>query len=349
MNESRLLKDIQNQQPSLARVLAHQLGEGRDALREASALLLKARKVVVTGIGASLYAAFPLQYELAAQGIDCVIVESGELLHYQERLCSGAVVIVVSRSGESVEIVKLLPRLKALADYTIGVTNETQSVLAKSVNVAVLVNSLRDEMVAIQSYMGTVATLALLASAVGGCLDETQEEIREILSQISLSITANVDRIQEWDDFFNLTAPVYLLGRGPSYASALEGALLFNETAKEPAMGIAAGSFRHGPVELVDANFQGLVFAPHGKTRELNLALARDLLRFGGKVRVIGPVDGEKGSLPFVDVPAVSEKLAPLVDIIPVQLGALRLAHLKGLPIGKFRYAPQVTRDEMTF
>ena len=147
-------------------------------------------------------------------------------------------------------------------------------------------------------------------------------------------------------------SPIYLLGRGPSYASALEGALLFSETAKEPAVGIASGSFRHGPVEIVDANFRAIIFAPHGKTRDLNLGLAEDLMKFGAKVRVVGPVGtlGHAGSaLPFIDVPEVSEKLAPLLDIIPVQLAALRLAHRKNLVIGKFRYAPQVTRNEMSF
>jgi glucosamine--fructose-6-phosphate aminotransferase (isomerizing) len=352
MNESRLLQDIRNQEQSLARVLAHHSGKGRDALTESARLLQNAKKIVVTGIGASLHAAFPLHYELAAHGFDSVIVESGELLHYQERLCSGAVVVVVSRSGESVEIVKLLSRVKEISQHTIGVTNEPESTLAKAASVALTVGSLPDEMVAIQSYTGTVAALMLLAAAVTGDLDKTHAEITALLPRISSLIAANLDRVEDWDDFFKTGSPIYLLGRGPSYASALEGALLFSETAKEPAVGIASGSFRHGPVEIVDANFRAIVFAPNGKTRELNLGLAEDLMKFGAKVRVVGPVGslGQSGRpLPFIDVPQVSEKLAPLVDIIPVQLAALRLAHRKNLVIGKFRYAPQVTRNEMSF
>jgi glutamine---fructose-6-phosphate transaminase (isomerizing) len=59
---------------------------------------------------------------------------------------------------------------------------------------------------------------------------------------------------------------------------------------------------------------------------------------------------GEDGEgLTFVEVPLVSEWLAPLVDIIPLQVAALQLACVKGLEIGKFRFAPQVTRDEMKF
>ena len=54
---------------------------------------------------------------------------------------------------------------------------------------------------------------------------------------------------------------------------------------------MAAASFRHGPIELVDDCFRGIVFAPMGKTRALNLALASELERFGGKVLLVGPPD----------------------------------------------------------
>jgi glutamine---fructose-6-phosphate transaminase (isomerizing) len=348
MNESRLLGDIRGQERSLEKVLAWQRGDGRGALLRSAGLLREARKIVVTGIGASLHAAFPLQYELAAKGFDCSIVESGELLHYQERLCAGAVVVVVSRSGESVEIVKLLGRLKGVASHTIGITNEPASALGRGVDVALIVSSLADEMVAVQSYTGTVAAQLLLAGAVSE-FEARQQEMAGILPRISSLIADQLERIHEWDDFFRVGSPIYLLGRGPSYASALEGALLFSETAKEPAVGLAGGSFRHGPVEIVDAGFRAIVFAAEGRTRQLNLGLARDLVRFGAMVRVVGPLRDDDGGLSFVEVPGVSEWLAPLVEIVPVQLAALRLAYVKGLEIGKFRHAPQVTRDEMKF
>jgi glucosamine--fructose-6-phosphate aminotransferase (isomerizing) len=92
-----------------------------------------------------------------------------------------------------------------------------------------------------------------------------------------------------------------------------------------------------------------LIFAPPGRTRSLNLALARDLLRFGGQVRVIGAPGEDTDGLPLVPAPAAGEYLAPLAEIVPVQIAALRLAQLKGLTAGAFRYAPQVTRDEGTF
>ena len=99
----------------------------------------------------------------------------------------------------------------------------------------------------------------------------------------------------------------------------------------------------------MDAGFRAIVFAPLGRTREINLGLARDLVRFGAMVRVVGPLGEDGSGLPFVEAPLVSEWVAPLVEIVPVQVAALRLAAVKGLEIGKFRFAPQVTRNEMTF
>jgi glucosamine--fructose-6-phosphate aminotransferase (isomerizing) len=129
----------------------------------------------------------------------------------------------------------------------------------------------------------------------------------------------------------------------------LEGALLFQEAAKASAIGMPAATFRHGPVELVDASFRGLIFAPHGRTYELSVALARDLARFGGRVRLVGPQITNGFGLEWCRTPSVPEMLAPLVEIVPVQVAALRLAQLRGIEVGSFRYTPQVTRDEAAF
>jgi glucosamine--fructose-6-phosphate aminotransferase (isomerizing) len=154
---------------------------------------------------------------------------------------------------------------------------------------------------------------------------------------------------KHWDDFLGVNAPVYLLARGPSCASAYEGALLFHEVAKSPAVSMAVGSFRHGPVEVVDQHFRGIVFAPQGKTKDLNLSLANDLAKFGGQILIIQP-SAEAGSHEdYCLTPKVPESLAPIFEIVPVQVAALRMAELRGIRPGSFRYAPQVATDEAEF
>jgi glucosamine--fructose-6-phosphate aminotransferase (isomerizing) len=346
---SKLAHNILDQAESLAGILQHQCGEGAPALAQASDLLRSGRRVLITGIGASLFASIPLEYFLCSLGIDAVAIEAAELLHYRHVAFRDAVAVVVSRSGESIEIAKLLEMLKGRQPI-IGVSNEPQSLLARNADVSICIGSLADEMVAIQTYTGTLLTHYLLAGTVTDTLEAAQKKITTLLPAFSELVDSSMSDLSKWDVFLRPDSPVYLLARGPSCASAYEGALLLNEVAKSAAVGMATASFRHGPVEVVDHNFRGLVFAPQDNTRELNLALAHDLAQFGGRVRVVGPaLDALAPDLQGCEVPAVPKELAPLFEIVPVQAAALRMAELRGVRPGSFRYAPQVAVDEASF
>jgi glucosamine--fructose-6-phosphate aminotransferase (isomerizing) len=340
-----MVSDIEGQSASLARVLQQHCGAGRAALLEAAALLRSSARSVVVGIGASLNASIALENLLCAHGCNSSCVEAGEFLHYRAETCRGAAVVVVSRSGESIEIARLLSALQGRAAI-VAVTMEPRSTLARAADIVLEVRSLPDEMVAIQSYTGTLLTLYLLGMAVAQALDEAQHEVEALLRNFPDWISANLAQPSPWDEFLERDAPIYTLGRGPSLGSALQGALLFNEMAKAPAVGMAVASFRHGPIEVVDQRFRGLIFASQGRTRDLNVGLARDIVRFGGQVRLIGPDSSDGAGLQWIHTPPCSELLAPLAEIVPVQVAAMRLAELRGIVVGSFRYASQVTVDE---
>lgn len=343
--QPRLVRDILSQSDSFARVLAEQLGAGRAALLRAAALVRSAGRVVIVGMGASLNACIPFENLLCSRGIDAFCVEAGEFLHYRREAYRDAILIAVSRSGESVEIVELLSGVRGRMPV-IGVTNDPSSTLAREASVAIDVHSLLDEFVAIQSYTGTLLALHLLGMAAANQLDEGRREIDALYPKLSGWIAASLDAWKDWDEFLAHDSHIYILGRGPSYGSALQGALLFGEIAKAPASGMALASFRHGPIEVTGPNFRGLIFAPRGPTLDLNVGLAGDLLRFGGSVRLIGAAGTDETSIPRIDTPVCRDMLAPMVEIVPVQVAAVRLAQLRGITVGSFRFAPQVVRDE---
>jgi glucosamine--fructose-6-phosphate aminotransferase (isomerizing) len=349
MKDSRLMQDILGQEKSLARVVERQVGAGRAAMLEAAYSLREASKIVITAIGASLHSAYPLHYALAGRGMNCAIVEIAELLHYQSRICAGAVVVIFSRSGESIEVVKLLEKLKGVASRVIALTNEPASTVAKKADITIFVDSLPDEIVAVQSYTGAAAAGLLLAGAVEDKFDARAAEISSCGPLMTALIAESLERVAEWDSFVKAGAAIYFLGRGDSVASALEASLLIGETAKEAAIGMAAASFRHGPVEVVDENYRAVIFAGPAATREINLALARELAKRGGRIRVIGAAGEDVAGLSVIAVPRVTDALLPLVEIIPVQVAAMRFAFVKGLEIGKFRHTGQVTTDEVAF
>jgi glucosamine--fructose-6-phosphate aminotransferase (isomerizing) len=343
MIEPQMVQDIRNQPASLAGVLDYQLSAGHEALGRAAAQIESASRIVVTGMGASLFAAMPFANSLEGQGMDVRIVEASELLHYQAELCGNALVVLVSRSGESIEILKLLPRLRELNAVTIGVTNEPGSTLAKSADTTVIVNSRNDDMVAVQTYTGTVLAFLILAGTVHGQpVHRMRLDGEAVVRSCADLVTRFLDGDFGWRDFFEGTRVVHVLGRGPSVASAHEGALLFNETAKLPSVAATPGSFRHGPVEIVDQNFRAIVFATQDRTRELDLGFASDLSRMGAMVNVVGP----GGTWP---IQRIASMFLPILEIVPLQVAALRAAELRGVRAGQFRYVSKVTASEVGF
>jgi glutamine---fructose-6-phosphate transaminase (isomerizing) len=348
MSSERMMEKIRSQPRSLAGVLEHQCGEGATAIARAAKLLRSGRQVVITGMGASLFAALPLESYLCGLGINAVAIEAGELLHYRHRAYSEAVVVTVSRSGESIEIAKLLAILKG-RQPVIGISNQPESLLSREADIAISIGSSQDDIVALQTYTGTLLTLYLLGKAVEDLLFDAKAEIEGLLPSFSEVVDRSLKNLAEWDAFLQTGSPVYLLARGPSCASAMEGALLFNEVAKFPAVAMAAASFRHGPAEVVDSSFRGLIFAPRGHTRDLNVALARDLARLGGQIRLVGPAATEATGLTTIETPSVPEMLAPLWEVVPIQAAALRQAGLRGIVPGSFRFVPPVALDEASF
>ena len=142
---SQLVQNIQAQADSLAGVLRQQYGDGLPGLLEAARLLRLAPRVLITGIGASMFASISLEYFLCSRQVDANVVEAAEFLHYRHVGHRDAVVIIVSRSGESIEIAKLLKLLKG-RQTIIGISNEPDSLLSREADVSLHVGSLADQM-----------------------------------------------------------------------------------------------------------------------------------------------------------------------------------------------------------
>ena len=147
--------------------------------------------------------------------------------------------------------------------------------------------------------------------------------------------------------------PLYLLGRGPALASVYEGALLLHETAKTAAVGMSSGQFRHGPAEILSSDFRAVVFGSPPITRSLDRTLADDLFSAGAKARWIGPAaeagDSRNHAPSLVPWPEIAPVLAPLFEIVPLQLAAYRLALWRGITPGDFRFVTEVTASESGF
>ncbi len=347
-----LIENILGQPEAVRTVAAHQLGEGKHALLQSSALLRSSQRIILSGMGASLSACIPLSHYLASKGVLVPMIETSELLHsYAPVIDEKTAVILVSRSGETVEVTKLVPILKQRKAAVIGVTNVPHSTLGSSSTQWLWLHSPPDQLVAIQTYTATVLVLLLLGAAFLNELDANlRSELDGTVNALSNWIPKCLELSDKWSSFLEAASPLYFLGRGASLASVAESVLLLHEVAKAPAVGMSAADFRHGPVEVVDGRFHGIIFGSQKETAELDAALAEDVAGMKGNVHWIGPRVAGRNIVPLCPWPAnVPDRFAPVFEIIPIQIAAYRIAESRGIIPGEFRHAPTITLSEAGF
>src|ERR1700761_5419964 len=227
-----MLDNILAQPASHRGVLAlHRAGEAN--LRACAEEIRSHRgRIIVTGMGGSLFAALPAASYFEQHGYPTHAVESAELLHYAaSSLHAGDVGIVVSRSGESVEPVLLAEKMRAAGMTVIAVTNVPGSKLEHVAHLTLPIGSQADKLIAVQPYPGPLLTLLLLAEEVSA---GDSQPLNDACAAALPALSAHIDRCLHAGDSWRelLTGgTLYLLGRGPALGSVHEGALLFHETA----------------------------------------------------------------------------------------------------------------------
>ncbi len=346
-----LLENILHQSDALRSVAAYHLGDGRKALEGAANFLREKKRIVLSGMGASCFACTPFQYMLAQHGFEVTCTETAELLHFQPvKFSQEKAVVLVSRSGESIEVIKLLNALHQSGTPVLGIANVPDSTLLAQADHSLLLNSSADQLVAIQTYTATLALFALLQAAIVGQLEQAQNDLDKTVRLLDASIPEWVAAGDRWRPFLEGSAPIYLLGRGPALGAVSEGVLLMHETAKAPAIGMSVPQFRHGPVEVVDQDFKAIIIGTQPATADLDSALANDITRMGGQARWLGPVIQDSIAQPLCLWPdSVPECFASIFETIPLQVLAYLKAEIRGIRPGDFRWAPTITSSESGF
>jgi glucosamine--fructose-6-phosphate aminotransferase (isomerizing) len=348
-----MFENISSQPDSHRSVLRLHQSHETGANKEAACLLSSAKGAIYfTGMGASLFASYPAAYDLLQHGISAHVSESSELLHYAlPALRTNDVGVLISRSGQSVEVLHLAEQMRKKGMKIIGVSNITGSPLEQYTDVNLHIGSFADQLVAVQTYTGTVLKLMLLADEV---LSPKRDGIADICFEALPALTKSIEdcftKSSDWQEFLQSNnGALYFLGRGPALGSASEGALLFHETAKEKVVAMSSGQFRHGPVEAVSNGFRAVMLGGSKKTLALESGLANDLCRMGANVRWIGPEGDSKVNRNLMTWPNIDPRLAALFEIVPLQIAAYRLALWRDIVPGDFRYASEITSTESGF
>lgn len=309
--------------------------------------------VIFTGMGSSLFAAYPAQAYLTAHGIRALVWETAELLHHHLKVLKPDVLLVgVSQSGETVEITRLLDRLPDEIGL-VSVVNFEASTLAKRGGLMLPMMAGRQSVVTTKTYMCSVAVLMYLAVAIAG------ESHRSLTTALVDAIDAQERVLERADalvepvvEFFNSPPYVALMSRGGDLATAFQGALTLKEVVRLAAEATSAAQFRHGPIEIVNPAHRYVVFARaplrgQPNTGKLLVKLAADIRSHGGKVLLYSDTPCDlAANLRLVEVDPARLGMGTLVDTLHIQLLSHELALRAGFEPGKLRIAEGVTLEE---
>ncbi|MEK7406058.1 MAG: SIS domain-containing protein [Acidobacteriota bacterium] len=341
--EGRYLGDLLDQPQALHQTLGGL--EESSALRRLGERLDRGefRQVVLTGMGSSYHALHPLLLELTDGGIPATMAETSELVHYRTKaLGPGTVIIAVSQSGRSAEIIRLL-ELNASRSFVVGVTNAPDSPLAVGSDATVLMRAGSEFSVASKTYVASLLALSWLADVL--CLKDlrnAQEELASAPAVVSSYLAAWRSHVRDAQSEMTGIAHLFLVGRGASLAAVGTGGLIVKEAAHFHAEGMSAAAFRHGPLDMVNARVFVLVFSGDPRTVDLNSRMAADVTAAGGRAAVVS--DATPTGL--FRTPPAPPRIRPILEILPVQMLTLGLAAMAGREAGAFGLASKVTAIE---
>ncbi|HKW61712.1 MAG TPA: SIS domain-containing protein [Candidatus Acidoferrum sp.] len=369
---THFLKDILRQPEELRwtiELLTGPKAAGRGSLDAATAAIRGARHVYLTGIGSSWHAALNVSVLFHQHAHPVYLHDAAELLTFAA-FPKDSAMIIISRSGKSTEIVQLARKARQAGVTVIGITNVPEGTLAKEAHHAIVVPIALDHAISVNTYTalalaaGMLATSVVGSTATLGCApgagaSETAQArvpvlpnlatLAESLTRAFAEAGSAIPRWQEQiakSEWLKPHSTTYFLARGSSLGSAYEARLMWEEGVKSAATAMGTGSFRHGPQEIVNKGLHFGMWIDGVHMREQDFALARDLRKLGASVMLIGQkVPEDAGDLVF-QLPAIPAEWQFLMDIIPAQLVAERLAGLSRVDCDTFRLCSFIVEDE---
>lgn len=319
------------EQPTVVRRL---LGEASPAI-DAIAAEVRARRpryVVIAARGTSDNAARYAQHLLGRMCALPVLLASPSLhtLYGASPSYRDALVIGISQSGASPDVVSVLQAARRQGSITVAITNEGGSPLAGAAeHVVDLCTGVEASVAATKTYTASLAAVAALAVAIAqddvarGALDGAAALLADQLC-LSTSVLMPVDEASRWER-------VAVIGRGPNRATAFEAALKIKELTGCTAEPYSPADFLHGPIAVVRDGFPVLAVVMQGPALADATSLLEAVRARGGRVLLITDTpELARADEPVLPVVASPEWLSPLTCIVPAQLLAVATAELLG-------------------
>jgi glucosamine--fructose-6-phosphate aminotransferase (isomerizing) len=329
---AQLLAEIREQPAALRRLLEH--ADGYAAV--ASAAAARGRTLVrMVGHGSSDNAASYGVYAFGLLPGWTAMRDSISLSVYYgaEVDLGGSIVLALSQSGETPDVLQYVERARAGGAFTVGLTNEPESSLAAAAEVTLpLAAGPELAVAATKTYTNQLAALALLAGCAAGRCDELVAAVRrtaDLLEELLPDLEAQASELAVPLAF---VGRMFVIGRGPEFATAREISLKLLETCRVAAEPLTATDLVHGPVAAIDAFFPVWTIASADESLPAVREAARRARDAGAVLIVSGTAAEEVPGEYHLPVPQPPlPLLTPLLSVAPGQLLAWSLAQARGL------------------
>jgi glutamine---fructose-6-phosphate transaminase (isomerizing) len=310
--------------------------------------LKNARRVIITACGTSWHSALIGEYlieELA--GIPTEVEYASEFRYRSPIINPKDIVFVISQSGETADTLGALREAKRKGAIVLGICNVVGSTIARETHAGVYIHAGPEIGVAsTKAFTCQVLVLTMIALMLGRMRNIPLERGRQIvnaLREIPDLVQELLGKNNELKEIAGRLAwrnNALYLGRGYNFPVALEGALKLKEISYIHAEGYPAAEMKHGPIALIDNNMPTIVIATRDPIYEKIMSNIEEIkARSGAVLSIVTKGDNKiKGISDWVfEVPETMAFLAPIVNVIPLQLLAYHVAVTRGCNVDQPR------------
>ena len=307
-------------------------------------------RLTVVACGTAFYAAMVAKYWFETIARIPVEVDIASEFRYRAApLPENGAALFVSQSGETADTLAALRFAKDAGQHVVSVVNVPDSTIARESHLVLQTHAGPEIGVAstkaFTCQLVTLASLAIAFASARGAITEAQEAqlsnaITEVPSRAA-EVLNHDESLRDISAWLAEARDVLFVGRGTSYAIAMEGALKLKEISYIHAEGYAAGELKHGPIALIDDDVPVIVIAPSDDLFEKTASNMEEIMARGGQVVLLSDAKGiahlgEK-AVASIELPDVDPFVSPILYAIPVQLLAYHVAVHKGTDVDEPR------------
>jgi glucosamine--fructose-6-phosphate aminotransferase (isomerizing) len=247
---------------------------------------------------------------------------------------SGSLVVGLSQSGQTPDVVEYVRRARRAGALSVALTNDPLSDMAREAEATLPLGAGPELAVAAtKTYLNQIAALALLAGHLAGEGARVAEGLRAVAGLLDELLPVLERQVSSIALPFAYVGRMFVIGRGPEYATAREIALKLLETCRTAAEPLTATDLAHGPIAALDPLFPVWTIASHDAALEATVEGAARVREAGATLVASGTaadaIEGAAYRLPVPEPPL--PLLSPLLSVVPGQLFAWALARAKGL------------------